>query len=83
MKNKYEGYCRVCGEVVAEGKGLAETIKRQPGMAGFGATVWAVRHNNCMAPTAESIERKQVARDSAEHDAGSEGQQVEAAPNTN
>ena len=47
LKNKYEGFCYVCGGVVAEEKGFAEKIRREPGTAGFGATKWGVRHKEC------------------------------------
>jgi len=47
MKNKYEGYCYVCGEVVEEEKGIAEQHPRNPGDTGFGPTKWMVRHPNC------------------------------------
>ena len=52
IKNKYEGFCYVCGGVVAEEKGLAERIKREPGTAGFGDTKWSVRHKECKAENA-------------------------------
>ena len=50
MKNKFEGYCYVCGEVVPEGQGLAETLPRSPGDAGWGKTKWSVRHKTCERP---------------------------------
>jgi hypothetical protein len=56
MKNKFEGFCYVCGEVVEEGKGLAEQIQRQPWMAGWGETTWSVRHTTC-TPQMEGEQR--------------------------
>jgi hypothetical protein len=63
MVNRYSGYCYICGEAVEIGEGLAE--RRESG--------WSVRCKKpCTAPDENTIERKQVARDSAEHDAGAE-----------
>lgn len=50
MKNKFDGYCYVCALYVEEEKGIAERIKRHPGDPGWGETVWAVRHPNCIPP---------------------------------
>jgi hypothetical protein len=47
MKNKYEGFCYVCGEVVPEEAGIAEQRERKPGEAGWGKTTWSVRHKEC------------------------------------
>lgn len=47
MKNKREGYCYVCGEVVPEGKGLVEQLLRKSGEAGWGKEKWSVRHTTC------------------------------------
>jgi hypothetical protein len=47
MKNKYEDFCYVCGEVVAELEGLVEQVPREPGDRGWGPTKWIVRHPNC------------------------------------
>lgn len=58
MKNKFEGYCYVCGEVVPEEQGIAEQKPRDPGEIGFGKTKWSVRHKTCKEP------------DSAEHPDG-------------
>jgi hypothetical protein len=58
MKNKFEGFCYVCGEVVPEEQGLAEQIPRKPGLAGWGNTTWAVRHKTCKPPTPESAATK-------------------------
>jgi len=61
MRNKYSGYCYICGEAVEIGEGVA--VRRESG--------WSVRCNKaCQPPDESSIERKDVARDSAEHDAG-------------
>jgi hypothetical protein len=49
MKNKFEGYCYVCGEVVPEEVGVAEQVPRKSGEAGFGNTKWVVRHQACRA----------------------------------
>jgi hypothetical protein len=49
MKNKYEDYCYICGEVVMEGAGVAEQVPRKSGEAGFGSTKWIVRHTACTA----------------------------------
>jgi hypothetical protein len=53
MKNKFEGDCYVCGQLVEEEKGIAEQIKRPPYAAGFGDAIWAVRHKDCRKQTAE------------------------------
>jgi uncharacterized protein CbrC (UPF0167 family) len=50
MKNKFEDYCYVCGELVPEERGVAEQMERKPGDAGWGKTKWVVRHTNCQAP---------------------------------
>lgn len=47
MRNKFEGFCYVCGEVVLEEKGIAEQHARSPGDPGWGKTVWVVRHTTC------------------------------------
>jgi hypothetical protein len=47
MKNKFEEFCYVCGEVVPEQAGLAEQRPREAGDAGFGKTKWVVRHTTC------------------------------------
>lgn len=47
MKNKREGYCYVCGEIVPEDAGIAEQKKREPGDPGWGDTRWVVRHKEC------------------------------------
>jgi len=52
MKNKFEGFCYVCGELVPEEEGLAEQTTRKPGNAGWGATKWSVRHKQCKPPEA-------------------------------
>jgi len=49
MKNKFEGFCYVCGEVVPEGAGVTEQQPRKSGEAGFGSTKWVVRHSTCKA----------------------------------
>jgi hypothetical protein len=54
MKNKFEGFCYVCGEVVPEEQGLAEQLPRKPGEAGWGSTKWSVRHKTCNPPPPES-----------------------------
>jgi hypothetical protein len=74
MKNRFEGYCYVCGDVVPEEQGIAEPLPRNPGEAGWGQTKWCVRHTACKPPAPGSIERKDVARDSAEQDAGAESE---------
>ena len=53
MKNKFEGYCYVCGDIVVEGKGLAEQLPRQPADAGWGDTKWSVRHTTCKPTQSE------------------------------
>jgi hypothetical protein len=52
MKNKFEGYCYVCGNVVPEGAGVAEALPRNPGEVGFGKTKWGVRCKTCKQPPA-------------------------------
>lgn len=47
MKNKFEGYCYICGELVEEEKGIAEQIERKSGDVGWGKTKWVVRHKEC------------------------------------
>lgn len=47
MKNKFEGFCYLCGGVVEEEKGIAERVKRQLGDPGWGETKWVVRHPEC------------------------------------
>jgi len=54
MKNKFEGYCYVCGEVVEEEKGMAVQLPRKPGDSGWGATKWAVRHEHCKPPVEQT-----------------------------
>jgi hypothetical protein len=46
-KNKFEGFCYVCGDVVLEMQGIAEQRPRIPGEAGWGKTQWSVRHKTC------------------------------------
>jgi hypothetical protein len=54
MKNKYEGYCYVCGEVVREGEGGVERRKAQPWEAkDADGMTWGVRHNECPPPKEE------------------------------
>ena len=63
MVNRYSGYCFVCGKPVEVGEGYAE--RYQDG--------WGVRCKPlCAPPDPQAVERKDVARDSAEHDAGAE-----------
>ena len=47
MKNKYEDYCYVCGDLVLEEQGIVEKHPRKSGDVGFGPTKWLVRHPNC------------------------------------
>jgi hypothetical protein len=54
MKNKREGYCYVCGDVVAEEQGIAEQIERKSGESGWGDKKWVVRHIECQPPTEET-----------------------------
>jgi hypothetical protein len=54
MKNRFEDYCYVCGEVVHEQEGIAETIPRRYGDSGSGSTKWVVRHNECVPPKEEA-----------------------------
>lgn len=54
MKNKFEDWCYVCGELVPEEAGIAEQIARKPGDAGWGPTKWVVRHKTCRAEQSES-----------------------------
>ena len=68
MKNKYSGYCYRCGEAVEVGEGVAEQTNGN----------WNVRcAKPCSPMDSTKVEKKEVARDSAEHDAGSEGDQYE------
>jgi hypothetical protein len=60
MKNKFEDFCYVCGEVVPEEQGLAERLSRTPGEAGWGETKWGVRHKTCATPPPESTIPKQT-----------------------
>jgi hypothetical protein len=55
MKNKFKGFCYVCGEVVPEKEGLTEQLPRKSGEAGWGKTKWGVRHKTCVTPPPESI----------------------------
>ena len=57
MKNRYEDYCYVCGEIVEEEKGVAERKARNPGDTGFGSTKWVVRHTTCKpeSPAKEAV----------------------------
>lgn len=60
MKNKFEGSCYVCGELVEEERGVAEKILHLPTAGGFGDSegrVWGVRHKECKRLTDE--ERKE------------------------
>lgn len=50
MKNKFEDWCYICGELVEEEKGIAEQKARKPGDPGWGSTRWVVRHPNCTPP---------------------------------
>ena len=47
MKNKYEDYCYVCGDLVLEEQDIVEQHPRNSGDTGFGPTKWMVRHSNC------------------------------------
>jgi hypothetical protein len=47
MKNKFEGFCYVCGEVVLEEQGMVDQLPRNPADAGWGSTKWCVRHKTC------------------------------------
>lgn len=61
MRNKFEDWCYVCGELVEEEKGIAERIKRTPSDPtwswGKGDTRWAVRHPNCPPPAKPDTEK--------------------------
>jgi hypothetical protein len=57
MKNKFEDFCYICGDIVYEGKGFAEQIERKPGDLGWGKFRWVVRHPNCR-PTAKAYLEK-------------------------
>jgi len=47
MKNRFEDYCYICGDLVEEEKGIVEQIERKPGDVGWGKTRWVVRHHDC------------------------------------
>jgi hypothetical protein len=64
MKNKYEDFCYVCGEVVPEEKGVAEQRARSPGDPGWGATRWVTRHTTCK-PQEESHDSSRSSKDGA------------------
>ncbi len=54
MKNRYEGYCYVCGELVEQEKGVAEQVHKSflsPSAPGYGDYRWCVRHTGCERPT--------------------------------
>jgi hypothetical protein len=57
MRNKFEGYCYVCGELVPEEQGLAEQLPRDPGDAGWGKTKWCVRHRDCKPENKPNVEK--------------------------
>ena len=59
MKNKFEDWCYVCGELVPEQQGLAEQQDRKPGTTGWGKTKWVVRHTTCQPEAAEKKETSQ------------------------
>ena len=67
MKNKYEGFCYVCGSVVEEEKGVAIQVPRQIGDPGWGGARWAVAHPDC-----EREAKEIISRHSAPHSAGKE-----------
>jgi hypothetical protein len=62
MTNKYSGYCFVCGKTVEAGEGYAEIYKER----------WGVRCRPLCRPPDPA--QRDVARNSAEHDAGAEGE---------
>jgi hypothetical protein len=47
MKNRFESWCYICGELVEEQQGLAEQVERNAGDSGWGKTKWVVRHMTC------------------------------------
>jgi hypothetical protein len=63
MKNKYEDYCYVCGELVLEEAGVAEQRARQPGGPGWGKTVWVVRHTDCRPTKDANDTRRSTSKD--------------------
>jgi len=63
MKNKFEDFCYVCGELVPEENGVAEQRARSPGDPGWGATRWVVRHTICNPQQAKEDSSRSASKD--------------------